>query len=490
MPIPLNEWYTIKSGDTLSKIAAEAGLPKWQIIYNDPQNEPFRKKRPDPDLIYPGDTIWIPDPSKATTSTGKKTVFVVPAEKIQVTEIFFESEVKIHYVRLSASHSDYLAPNVPTKPGYLHLNPPTVYPEAGKPHWMFDSSTSKPSESWPTVLIRDGAPSAGSVKRNLQVSFSSATAFDGDRIIKAESTSGELVIGEKTITFKKGKAAKASLTFTKVPSTVKKLSGITLKWFAKNGASGSFTEFCRTQHTLFIVDDKPLKGNLRASQDMFLFEVIDWSCSWASGRTGLKSVLAAIWKEFNPAKANHSTGLVYWKDHDISFVNQDIDFAIRSQDDPDPRTQNNASCVVFDRIFINAVCLHGIQASEIEIRPSKQAKNGFTVSGKQYKCVGFNASSTKAQGTNNAPASWGNHWIADVYDDSSSWKIYDASYGAAAYDSNVPVSHKYVDVLNYEKAAVKNFDCYAIKAKKWVDLSAGAKPSEQPHLEGWVWWTP
>lgn len=487
MSIPTNDWYTIQSGDTLSKIAKEAGISDWKTIYNDSKNDQFRKDRPDPNKIYPGDKIWIPGNPK--TSTGKKTVFVVPVEKIQVTEIFFESQVDVHYVRLAASHSDYIAPGIPAKPGYKHLNPPTVFPSKNKPHWILDVSTSKPSESWPTVLIRGGSASAKLANRDLMVSFSADTAFDGDRIIKAESASGELTIGEQTVTFQKGKAVNVLFTFTKVPSTVDKLSGITLTWSVAKSASSSFVKICQTQHTIFLVDEKPLKANLRASQDMYLFEVIDWSCRWAQGKTGLKSVLAAIWKEFNPVKANHSTGLIYWKDHDIAFVNQDIDFAIRSQDDDNPRSKNNASCIVFDRIFINAVCLHGIKASEIEIRPSSESKSGFFVSGKQYTCAYFNTSTKNAQGTSSAPTTWGNHWIANIYDDSSSWKTYDASYGAAAYASTIPEQHKYVDVLNYEKNSVKDFRCKDIITKNWDNLPAGAKKSEQPHLEGYIWWT-
>ncbi len=492
MAIPTNDWYTIKSGDTLSKIAKEAGIPDWKTIYNDPQNADFRKKRPDPDKIFPGDKIWIPGNPK--TSTGKKTVFVAPAEKIIVTEVYFDSQVDVHYVRLVANHTAYLAPSVPDNPGYLHLNPPKVYPEVGKPHWIFDTATSKVSESWPTVLIRNGANTANTAKRSLRVNFSSSNAFDGDRIIKAENVSGELVIGEQTVTFKKGNAEKVNFTFLKVPLTVDKMSGCSLKWFSKNSASGSFTEICQTQHTIYLVDEKPLRANLRGV-DMYLFEIIDWSCEWAIGKTGLKAVIDAVWKEFYPVRSNHATGFVYWKNwnHPVTPVsardlNQTIDFAIRSRDDKNPLTRNGASCVVFDNIFINCLLLQGIKVAEIKVVLTSASTKDFIYNGKKYQGRAFNASSVNAQGNSNAPRSWESHWIADVHDEGGTWKIYDPSYGAASYDSNDPSVNNPVKIQPYEKVGVKDFSCYDYTAKGWVDLPPGAKADEPPHIAGTVFW--
>lgn len=53
MSIPPNSWYTILSGDTLFGIAKSAKISDWKLIYNHTNNEQFRKKNPDPNLIYP-----------------------------------------------------------------------------------------------------------------------------------------------------------------------------------------------------------------------------------------------------------------------------------------------------------------------------------------------------------------------------------------------------------------------------------------------------
>jgi LysM repeat protein len=52
--------YTVRSGDTLTAIAARHGFASWREIYYHPDNEPFRKKRPNPDKIFPGDVLIIP----------------------------------------------------------------------------------------------------------------------------------------------------------------------------------------------------------------------------------------------------------------------------------------------------------------------------------------------------------------------------------------------------------------------------------------------
>ena len=52
--------YTVKKGDTLSAIARRHGFKTWQEIYNHPDNEAFRRKRPNPNLIHPGDVLMLP----------------------------------------------------------------------------------------------------------------------------------------------------------------------------------------------------------------------------------------------------------------------------------------------------------------------------------------------------------------------------------------------------------------------------------------------
>ena len=51
--------YTVLQGDCLSSIAKKHGFADWRVIYDHPNNSEFKKKRPDPNLIYPGDVIVL-----------------------------------------------------------------------------------------------------------------------------------------------------------------------------------------------------------------------------------------------------------------------------------------------------------------------------------------------------------------------------------------------------------------------------------------------
>jgi N-acetylmuramoyl-L-alanine amidase len=53
--------YIVRQGDCLSKLARRFGLTNWRTIYEHPNNADFRGLRSDPNVIYPGDRIFIPD---------------------------------------------------------------------------------------------------------------------------------------------------------------------------------------------------------------------------------------------------------------------------------------------------------------------------------------------------------------------------------------------------------------------------------------------
>jgi hypothetical protein len=53
--------HPVKQGDTLYKIAKKHGFSDWRTIYRHADNAEFRKKRPNPNIIYPGDKIVIPE---------------------------------------------------------------------------------------------------------------------------------------------------------------------------------------------------------------------------------------------------------------------------------------------------------------------------------------------------------------------------------------------------------------------------------------------
>ena len=71
--------HTVEQGECLSSIAYHYKLASWQVIYDDSHNAEFREKRPNPNLIYPGDELYIPDvePRSEDVPADSRHIFVV-----------------------------------------------------------------------------------------------------------------------------------------------------------------------------------------------------------------------------------------------------------------------------------------------------------------------------------------------------------------------------------------------------------------------------
>ena len=53
-------YHTVKQGEYLSKIAQKYGFADYKTIWDHPENAEFKKKRENPNILYPGDTLFIP----------------------------------------------------------------------------------------------------------------------------------------------------------------------------------------------------------------------------------------------------------------------------------------------------------------------------------------------------------------------------------------------------------------------------------------------
>lgn len=73
--------YVVKQGECLSSIAKQFGFRVWRTIYNDPSNARLRSKRPDPNILFPGDEVMIPDrqAKDEAADTGRRHVFYTKA---------------------------------------------------------------------------------------------------------------------------------------------------------------------------------------------------------------------------------------------------------------------------------------------------------------------------------------------------------------------------------------------------------------------------
>jgi hypothetical protein len=63
--------YSVQAGDTLVGIAFKEGFRTWETLWNHPRNEALRVQRADPNTLFVGDEIFIPDktPKSVTVKT-------------------------------------------------------------------------------------------------------------------------------------------------------------------------------------------------------------------------------------------------------------------------------------------------------------------------------------------------------------------------------------------------------------------------------------
>jgi Putative peptidoglycan binding domain/LysM domain len=82
----LAENYTVKQGDYLSKIASEHGFFDHLTIWNHPSNADLKKLRQNPSVLFPGDSLFIPDKQQTPYSrpTGNTHTFVIKRDRLKL----------------------------------------------------------------------------------------------------------------------------------------------------------------------------------------------------------------------------------------------------------------------------------------------------------------------------------------------------------------------------------------------------------------------
>ena len=76
--------HIVQPGDCFTRIARLYGFRSYRTIYDHPQNARLKSLRPDPNVLLPGDRVFVPDKVQkiANRPTGAVHTFKVQAERI------------------------------------------------------------------------------------------------------------------------------------------------------------------------------------------------------------------------------------------------------------------------------------------------------------------------------------------------------------------------------------------------------------------------
>jgi hypothetical protein len=78
--------YKVKEGECLASIAEDHNFADFRAIYDHPQNARFKRDHPNPNVIMPGDVLFIPDKrqNEVSRSVGQKHLFEFRRSKIML----------------------------------------------------------------------------------------------------------------------------------------------------------------------------------------------------------------------------------------------------------------------------------------------------------------------------------------------------------------------------------------------------------------------
>ena len=99
------ETHIVKPKETIAGIAKSYGFGNWHDIYDHPANAKLREARPDPNLIHPGDKIFIPDKIEKNYNyaTDKVHTTKVKAPKPEGDERLRSVTILVHGVNTDAA---------------------------------------------------------------------------------------------------------------------------------------------------------------------------------------------------------------------------------------------------------------------------------------------------------------------------------------------------------------------------------------------------
>ena len=88
--------YTVKQGDHLSRIASKHGFSDYRTIWDHPKNAQLKNKRKNPNVLYPGDSLYIPDKElkEESGATGQRHRFKAQGKPLMLHIVFKDFDDK------------------------------------------------------------------------------------------------------------------------------------------------------------------------------------------------------------------------------------------------------------------------------------------------------------------------------------------------------------------------------------------------------------
>jgi hypothetical protein len=82
----MSETHTVLPGEYMEIIAEKFAFRDYRLIYDHANNQAFKKLRPNPHILYPGDKVFIPDkdPGLEAAGTDKKHKYVIKSPIIKL----------------------------------------------------------------------------------------------------------------------------------------------------------------------------------------------------------------------------------------------------------------------------------------------------------------------------------------------------------------------------------------------------------------------
>lgn len=140
--------HTVAQGETLTRIARQYKYSSWKKIYEHPDNAEFRTLRENPDIIFPGDKIIIPDiePKKMSARAGKSYTFCIKKEKeMLLLNIGAGLETPLEGKRAVLKAGGQKVSALLDKDGLLEVELPDEYEPNGSVELFLDENSDQPS---------------------------------------------------------------------------------------------------------------------------------------------------------------------------------------------------------------------------------------------------------------------------------------------------------------------------------------------------------